>query len=251
MTHSDHPPTLEELDDNLRDRLVAVGKGVVSFIPSLGGPLAEIIGAVIPGQRADRITAYLRNLAGRFEAMESELQRGISKSAQKIDLIEEGGFQAARATTRERIEQIAEAVSRGLAVEEAEVLRRKRLIQLLGELDDDEIALLNAYGKSYGTGDSSAFNSLDIPEPLHLQSSRTEVDRDKLFEAGREHLLRLGLLERKFQPVRRNELPEFDAKTGYFKHRVEISYLGRMLLTEIGLKIPFDVEDDEQAGDVS
>ncbi len=49
------------LDDDWKDRLVAIGKGVASFVPLAGGPLAEIIGSVIPGQRADRITIISEN----------------------------------------------------------------------------------------------------------------------------------------------------------------------------------------------
>src|SRR3546814_9874023 len=42
------------LDDNFRDKLVALGKAAAGLVPIAGGPLAEIVGAVVPGQRADR-----------------------------------------------------------------------------------------------------------------------------------------------------------------------------------------------------
>lgn len=231
------------LDDNLRDRLVAIGKGAVSLVPLAGGPLAEIVGAVIPGQRADRIAAYLRALSARFAAFEVAVQKTVTESAVKIALIEEGGFQAARATSTERINQIVEAVGRGLEENEADVIRRKRLLVLFGELDDDEIALLNAYGRSYGGADRDAFDRINRPDPAHMQSARSDVDRERLYEAGREHLLRLGLLKRNYGSVKKGQLPDFDANKGDFKHTVEVSYLGRMLLSEIGLKTPFDVEE--------
>ncbi|BBI51134.1 hypothetical protein HORIV_35550 [Vreelandella olivaria] len=50
------------LDDKLVDKLVSLGRGASGLIPMVGGPLAEIIGNVIPGQRADRIAKYLRAL---------------------------------------------------------------------------------------------------------------------------------------------------------------------------------------------
>lgn len=239
------------LDDNLRDRLVAIGKGAVSLVPLAGGPLAEIVGAVIPGQRADRIAAYLRALSARIAAFEIDVQQTLAKSAVKIDLIEEGGFQAARATSTERISQIVEAVGRGLEENEADVIRRKRLLVLFGELDDDEVTLLNAYGRSYGGADQDAFDRINRPDPVHMQSPRADVDRERLYEAGREHLLRLDLLERNYGSVRKGQLPDFDARIGDFKHTVEVSYLGRMLLAEIGLKSPFDMEDKaEEAAQV-
>lgn len=238
------------LDENLRDRLVTIGKGAVSLVPLAGGPLAEIVGAVIPGQRADRIAAYLRALAGRVDAFERDVQRAIAENAVKVDLIEEGGFQAARATSAERIDRIVEAVSRGLCEDDVDVIRRKRLLVIFGELDDDEVALLNAYGRSYGGGDEEdPFDRIDRPEPTHMQSSRADMDRERLYDAGREHLLRLDLLKRNYGNVRRGQLPEFDASKGDFKHNVEVSYLGRMLLGEIGMKTPFDEEDEaERAG---
>src|SRR3546814_4999617 len=51
------------LDDNFRDKLVALGKAAAGLVPIAGGPLPEIVGAVVPGQRADRIATYLRQLA--------------------------------------------------------------------------------------------------------------------------------------------------------------------------------------------
>jgi hypothetical protein len=235
------------LGENFRDRLVAIGKGAASFVPIAGGPLAEIVGAVIPGQRADRIVAYLRALSARFAALEADMQQAVAENATKIDLIEEGGFQAARATSTERIGQIVEAVARGLGENDTDVIRRKRLLVLFGELDDDEVALLNAYGRSYAGGDDDAFERINRPDPTHMQSTRTDMDRERLYEAGREHLLRLDLLKRNYGSVRKGQLPDFDANKGDFKHIVEVSYLGRMLLSEIGLKIPFDDESGEDS----
>lgn len=229
----------DDLDDNFRDKLVAIGKGGAGLIPLIGGPLAEIIGVVVPGQRADRIVSYLRSVESRVNLMGLELQE-LLESVEKIDLLEEGGFQAARALSRERIEQIAEAVTQGLASADSELVRRKRLIRLLGELDDDEIALLNAYGRSYAGSDRNAFDSINRPSPIHLRSSNEERENDRLYKAGQAALLRLDLLEKKYGSVRRGETPEFDTSKGDFQHSVQISHLGRMLLKEIGLTTPFD-----------
>lgn len=42
--------TLDRLDDDLRDQLLAIGKGAINVVP-----LAEFVGAVNPEKRADRI----------------------------------------------------------------------------------------------------------------------------------------------------------------------------------------------------
>ena len=86
MDESERP---DGLDDSWRDRLVAIGKGAAGAIPWGGGLVAEIVGAVIPGQRADRIADYLRALSARVDAMSTDLRDALPMNAEKIDLIEE------------------------------------------------------------------------------------------------------------------------------------------------------------------
>ena len=49
----------------------------------------------------------------------------------------------------------------------------------------------------------------------------------------------LRLLERKFDNVKKGEYPPFDPKSGGFKSRIQISYLGKMLLKEAGISLPY------------
>jgi hypothetical protein len=244
------PDAYDPLNDDYRDQLVAIGKGAVSLVPLVGGPLAEIIGAAIPNQRADRIAAYVRGLDTRIGQMAAELRAQLSSNAAKLDLIVEGGYQSARALSAERVEQITEAVSRGLAEDEADVIRRRRLLIMFGELDDDEVAMLNAYGRSYAGADRHAFASINRPDRVHMQSPPDAIERDRLYDAGKAHLLRLDLLKRNYGTVKKGQLPEFDGKSGEFKHTIEIAFLGRLLLKEIGMPTPFD-ESQRWGRDVS
>jgi hypothetical protein len=237
-------PISDGLNDNWVDRAVAATKGAAGLLPLFGGPLAEIIGVVVPGQRVDRIAAYVRELGSRVERLDAEARRGLASNAEKIDLIEEGGYQAARATSRERIGRIVEAVGRGLSERDTDIVRRKRLLIILGELDDDELNLLNAYGRWYGGRDRQAFEAVNRPNPIHMKSEREDIERNHLYELGQAHLLRLGLLEKNYGYVKKGQLPEFDASSGDFKHTVEISGLGRMLLKEVGLPIAIDNDED-------
>ncbi len=238
--HDESSP--DELDDNFHDTLVAIGKGAAGAIPLVGGILGEIVGMKIPGQRADRISAYLRTLAKHVDDLTDELRGELASNAEKIDLIEEGGFQSSRATSSERIGQIVEAVSRGLSESDSDIIRRKRLLVIFGQLDDDEVNLLNAYGRSYAGVDRQAFGRVNRPDPPHLSAPPRVFEQNQLYDAGKEHLLRLGLLEKKYNDVRKGETPEFDARKGDFKHHVQISHLGRMLLREIGMETPFDAQ---------
>ena len=50
----------------------------------------------------------------------------------------------------------------------------------------------------------------------------------------------MELLKRNFGNVKKGQLPEFDPKSGHFKHSIEISHLGRLLLNEVSMTTPFD-----------
>lgn len=238
----------DQLDNQYVDHLAAIGRSIASVVPLAGGLLAEVVGTVIPGQRADRIATYLRELNVRLELLADDVKAGLASNAEKIDLIEEGGFQAARATSSHRISQIVEAVSRGMVEEDAEIVRRKRLLLILGELDDDEVNVLNAYGRSYGGGDRAAFKSISRPMPRHIQAPRSLSEQNELYDAGVAHLVRLLLLRKNYGTIKRGEIPAFESQSGEFKHTVEVSLLGRMLLAEIGLETPFDAAYANQQG---
>ena len=151
----------DELDKNWGDRVALVTKIAASLVPMVGGPLAELITEVVPRLRQERIVEYLRQLTARIEKLEKENVERILADVEKIDLIESGGYLAARATTSGRISKVAEIVFRGLGAEQTNLIRRKRLLGLFGAIDDDELLLLNAYGQSYGAPRSNAWDAID------------------------------------------------------------------------------------------
>jgi len=228
----------DQLDNDWRDRAALVTKVAASLVPVVGGPLAELVTEVIPRLRQDRIVEYLRELDTRMASLEREKVESFFADAERIDLIESGGRLAARATSSERISRLAEIVFRGLKTEEASMVRRKRLIGLFGEIDDDEFLLLNAFGQSYAAPASEAWEMIERPPPAVIGSPPEQLDHAALYELGIERLLRLGLLMRRFGTVKRGEYPPFDAESGGFKSHVQISYLGRMLLREAGIDLP-------------
>lgn len=227
------------LDNQTRDHLVALTRGAANAVPFVGGLLGELVTTVIPEQRQDRIVRYLRELGARMEKLESGVAKAAVQNPEKIDLIESGGYLSVRATSQERIEQIAEVVANGLTADDADVVRRKRLLALLGEIDDDEVAILAAYGHSYAGMNPQAWESIDRPSPPHLQAGREVIEANKLFDLGVDRLLRLNLLERRLN-LKKGQMPEFDNKTGMPKGTVQISYLGRMLLRSMGIELPFE-----------
>ena len=99
---------------------------------------------------------------------------------------------------------------------------------------------MSAYGQTYGGENLEAWDTVNLPGPAHLGSPTEDIDREKLYKAGKEHLLQLGLLDKRYPFVKQGGIPEFDTMKGEFKGNKQISYLGRMLLREIGKPSPID-----------
>ena len=229
----------DELDRNWRDQTAFVTKIAVSSVPIFGGPLGELITLTIPRLRQERIVEYVRQLDDRVRDLEDKLVKLILDDVEKIDLIETGAYLAARATTSDRITRIIEVVFRGLCAEQTNTIRRKRLLGLLAEIDDDELLLLNAYGQSQGPMGPTAWDMIEKPPLAVLGASTDQLEDAKLYELGKQNLLRLGLLKQKFAHLKKGEYPPFDTRSGGFKSRPEISYLGRILLKEVGIDLPY------------
>jgi hypothetical protein len=229
-----------DLEKSVRDRLTEYASAGVSALPLVGGVLGQALNDVIPNQRIERIVKYIRLLESRLEAIEEKRVRTLLNDPVKQDLVVAGGSQAARALSDKRLKYIARIVANGIDNEEVENIRKSRLLRLLSELDDDEVAILNAYGSTYAKGGTGSWDKVRRPDPPTMGGPSKAVDDTKLYEAGTEQLFRLGLIEQKFSFVKKGELPEFDTRAGRFKGRFEISYLGRMLLREIGLPTEFD-----------
>lgn len=243
--HAGEKGIMDDLDGTEHDALAATGRALAGLVPLFGGVVGELLTQTIPNQRTERIVSYVRALNRRLATVEERVGE-LLMEPENADLVEEGAYQAARATTARRIEQIATLVANGLAADEADTIRRKRLARLLGELDEDELVLLGAYGSSYEQSGEAGdpFAAVRRPEPTHMQTKPAESEADRLFEAGREHLLTLGLLRKNYRDPPRGEAPAFDARKGAFAHTVEISYLGRLLLRYVGQPLALDGEED-------
>ncbi len=242
MSKENLPETpIDDLEHDQRDALAATGRALAGLVPMFGGVVGELVTRTIPEQRTDRVVRYVRGLNARFDGIEARLQELLT-DPNNVDLVEEGGYQSARATSDERIQHITALVANGLDADDADVIRRKRLARLLGQIDDDELALLNAYGQSYGGSNQNPFAAISRPDPAHLGSGIEEIDAEKLYEAGVEHLLSLGLLTKNYRNPPRGEAPKFDARKGDYEHSREVSYLGRLLLRFIDRPSPIDIE---------
>lgn len=230
--------TLPSLKANAADHVAAALKGLAGVAPVVGGAIAELVSAIIPNQRIDRVTRFATALDERLCALEARPIRDEISDGHFSDLLEDALQQAARATSTERIEQLAEIVSKSLTADDISHGERKHLMRILSELTDVEVIWLGSFLNSY-IGEPSAFqkrhkNVLE-PRRAFLGSPQPELDKSTLQDSYKAHLAQLGLLDRSIQ-LDRNKQPEIDGSTGDFKVRsYRITRLGKLLLREIGL----------------
>ena len=222
------------------DLATILGKGLVGAIPFVGPLAAEIVGAIIPNQRIDRIESLLIMLESKLAEEDKPKFESKITSPESVDLIEDGFIQASRALTEERKEYISSLLKNSLTRDDLEHIEHKRLLSILGEINDLEILMLKNYSVLRGTPASNEFiekhqQTLQVPM-THSGSSQEELDRHTLFQTHKAHLARLGLLRINFKKPKRGQSPEFDEKTGMIKSSGHnITPLGRLLLRSIDL----------------
>ena len=218
MNDDEYPP----LGPTGRDRTVAVVRAVAGMVPFAGAAIGELITDIVPGQRQARIEDWLKLLAERLAAVEQPALRARLSEPENVALFEQGAYQAVRALTEERRRQIAELVAGGIADARRDYLESRRILRLLGELDDAEVVVLAGHLSKNLQGDYWQLHANVLYGPaVHHGSSQEEVDLAAVREAGQQHLLQLGLLE---QEARGNQRPT-----------IRISPLGRLLLRRIGV----------------
>ena len=224
------------IDTNKSDVVASLLKGYLGGLPVLGPPIVEIIGNLIPNQRIDRIASLLKTLESKIDPEEKAKVEAKMLEEKSIDLLEDGFLQAARALSEERIDYIASLLKNSLTDEDLEGIAYKRLLSLLGELNDLEALILKSYsgGITQQTEFRKKHHKIVGPVPVNLGSSQEQADKHAIYEAHKTNLSRLDLIKKRFAKPRRGELPEFDEKTGMIKASgYDITSLGRLLLRSI------------------
>ena len=231
-----------DLEVRKNDLIASALKGVCGTLPIMGPSIAEVTGYVIPNQRIDRIASLLKALESKIDPEEKEKIEAKMLEEKSIDLMEDGFLQAARALSEERIEYIASLLKNGLTNEDLEQNAYKRLLFILGEINDIEVLLLKFYTTLTTMGRAREFQSKHpgiLTAYINIGTSREEVDKHAICEAYTTNLSRLGLIKSIFKRPWRDESPEFDEQTGMMESiGYIITDLGRLLLRSI------DQDDD-------
>jgi hypothetical protein len=183
-------------------------------------------------------TKYAEALERKLAQLEQAVVRLQLTDENFTDLMEEGVRQAARSVSDERREYIASIVANSLSTDDIAFQESKHLLRILGELNDIEVLWLRFYREPTFAGDT-AFRERhgDVFQPVAATfgSSQPTVDKGTLQESYRDHLVQLGLLERRYRIDRRTKLPEFDSNGAMRVQGYALTPLGLLLLRHIGL----------------
>lgn len=63
------------LDDKKNDLIASAGKSILGVVPFAGPLLAEIIDHLVPDQRMERLTTYVKELESRLSSAEETIVR--------------------------------------------------------------------------------------------------------------------------------------------------------------------------------
>jgi hypothetical protein len=187
--------------DTMRDRIVALSKGAVGMVPIAGPMLAELITTVIPNQRIERLEAYAGLLGEQLAAIGREQLKERIDAPDNVDLFEDGARQAVRALSDDRKAYIARLVATGISGNETTRLQSKRLLALLGEVDDDQIVVLTSYLHRHH-GDEAFYQKHSAvlhPVVAAIGASQEQLDKSTVHQLARQQLVRLGLLRQHFR----------------------------------------------------
>ncbi len=235
------------LENNKSDTLAIGMKSILGIVP-FGSLVSEIVTNVIPNQRTERVVLFVEVLNEKFKYLEKEVVEQKVKTQEFTDLLQDGFIQASRTLTDERLEYIASLLRNSLTDEELKHIEKKKLLSLLGELNDAEIIWLRKYSFDNVIGNKELQEFIEkhksLLTPIDLMEGEKEynekgINKKALQESYIANLSRLRLIKDTTQlgQVRFNSLLDEIEPNKY-----ECSDLGRLLLRYIDLKPEGDFE---------
>jgi hypothetical protein len=234
-------PTPESLGVARSDYVAMAAKSALGAAPFVGSLLAEIAGSIIPHQRIERVVQFAVHLEKRLVVLEKARVCSQLSDENFTDLVEEGLRQAARSTSDERREYIANVIATSLTTEEVSFIESKHLLRILGELNDIEVIWLASYIRKMPEQEKefrTKHEGVLAPSHVHMGSSRAELDQDTVQFSYKEHLEQMGLLNARHAIDRKTGVPEFERDGRPKRQGYELSRLGGLLLRHLGFEGP-------------
>jgi len=229
-------PSLKTQGNDIIALFAKAGLGAVPFV---GSVFAEVAGAIIPNQRVDRIVKFAQKLESKLSDTQKAALRSQLSDEEFVGILEDGMIQASKSTSDDRREYLASLIANGLSDKAIEYSETRRLLTILGDLSDAEVIFLRSYLVRTIGGDEEfreKHKKLLRHDPIALNASQEENDKNAIKDNYKEHLISLGLLKNEYRLSHETGLQEIDTFTKAPKiSGKNITGTGRLLLRYIGL----------------
>ena len=239
------------LDNDVKDNLIIPASKIASnFVPIIGPVLAEIVDIIIPNQRQDRITDFLKHLQ---EMISEDDLKKVKTLPERIEILEEGMLQAGLTPHRDRIPRMAQITARGITQDQIDRDKFSFLLETIKNISTTDLILLNYYKlyqeKQNTYGYHTEFEDFQKKHGnLFLANHFEKQEKTSFLQRYQQHLISLGLLENvmpsNLDASSRVEraFREIDHKINTIlaalqsKSEIRITTLGKELLEHIGEK---------------
>lgn len=160
--------------------------------------VAELLSVVIPNQKIDRVITWVGILEYKLKDIEADVVQQKMRTEEFTDLLEDGVIQASRALSEERKGYIASLLKNSLTDDELRHMQDKRLLELLGQINDAEVLLLQSHTRKtrYDKEFQERHKSILHPPAAHMNAAQEVIDQAAMHKQFLSHLISLELLER-------------------------------------------------------
>jgi hypothetical protein len=228
----------KSLDNNKVDWIVAATRGVVGAVPLVGSILGEVVSTLVPNQRVDRIVQYIRALESKLSLIPVDRMNELMRNEQVIDLLDNGFYHAARASSDERREYVATVIFNGINEEQIQYSESKSILQLLEELNDIELIWLRYYLDNLDPNikEFKERHSVVLTKVILTSGADEEAHVKAAMQTYHiEHLERLNLLKPKYSIDRKTKQQVLDSNGNPKVTTYSVTPLGRLLLKQLGV----------------
>lgn len=203
------------------DKRLKLYKAVAGVLPG-GSFLVEYLIDHVPGQRAERLAAYIERLNIRLERLENH---EFTTTYEYAALVENSIIEATRPISEKRLEWISSIVVPSNIATEQEIEFRRRALQILTDLSDNDIECLVAH--------------TDFSSTIQLERSMPEHHFISVADAKSlpAHELFTKMLENTRLALHRGTLVEkrlLLSEQNHHMTRYEVSELGRLFVFVLG-----------------
>lgn len=209
--------------ENIKKYGVVTLKGLIGGCGPLGSLAVELFNVTISERRRERYEKLRILLASKEFNMDYEELKQKFYSPEFADIFEDAIHQAVRALSDERLEYLASILEGSLTEEEIKHLQTKRLLSILGEINDVEIIILQSYEleKQRDKNFKEIHKSIFKYEFVTRKSTQDEREQNAMFQNYKDHLVNLGLI---------------GLKNSHSNSKLYLTTLGGMLLKKIKLE---------------